>query len=105
MNPYDPNKSVWLVDDGGHQIIKFSHDGKKIEMRLGEKGKPGNDQTHFNRPTDIAFLPNRRFYVSDGYVNTRVVKFSKDREVSVRMGQAGQRARRVRSGSRHRSGQ
>ena len=78
MNPYDPDKHVWLVDDGGHQVIKFSHDGKKIEMRLGEKGKPGNDQTHFNRPTDIAFLPNGDFYVSDGYVNTRVVKFSKD---------------------------
>src|SRR5262245_23677633 len=50
MNPYDAEKHVWLVDDGGHQIIKFTYDGKKIELTLGEKGKPGNDKSHFNRP-------------------------------------------------------
>ncbi len=42
-------------------------------MVLGEKGKPGNDQYHFNRPTDIAFLPNGDFYVTDGYNNTRLI--------------------------------
>jgi DNA-binding beta-propeller fold protein YncE len=30
----------------------------------------------FNRPTDIAFAPNGDFYVTDGYGNSRVVKFS-----------------------------
>ena len=40
--------------------------------------QPGNDATHFARPTDIAWLPDGTFFVSDGYVNTRVVKFDKN---------------------------
>ena len=26
-------------------------------MRLGEKGVPGNDKTHFNQPSDMLFMP------------------------------------------------
>ncbi len=89
ISPYDPDKSVWLIDDGGHQIFKFTYDGKKLLMTLGEKGKPGNDKSHFNRPTDIAFLPNGDFYVSDGYVNTRVVKFNKDGQYQFEWGKPG----------------
>ena len=40
--------------------------------------QPGNDDTHFARPTDIAWLPDGTFFVSDGYTNTRVVKFDKN---------------------------
>jgi sugar lactone lactonase YvrE len=89
MNPYDPEKSVWLVDDGAHSIYKFTHDGKKLLMTLGEFKKPGNDKTHFNRPTDIVWTPNGDFYVSDGYVNTRVVKFSKDGKYILEWGTPG----------------
>ncbi|MGD0922474.1 MAG: hypothetical protein ABSA70_12025 [Terriglobia bacterium] len=32
----------------------------------------------FNRPTDIAFLPNSDFFVTDSYGNSRVVKLSGD---------------------------
>ena len=55
-----------------------SNDGKSLVMRLGTPGEPGNDDKHFNRPTDIAWLPDGTFFISDGYVNTRVVKFDKD---------------------------
>jgi peptidylamidoglycolate lyase len=89
MNPYDRERHIWLIDDGGHQVFKFTHDGKKLLMTLGEKNKPGNDKTHFNRPTDIAFLPNGDFYVSDGYVNTRVVKFSSDGNYLFEWGKPG----------------
>lgn len=82
IDPYDPEKHVWLVDDGAHQVFKFSHDGKRLAMVIGEKGKPGNDHYHFNRPTDIAFLPNGDFYVTDGYVNTRVVKYDEMENIS-----------------------
>jgi 6-bladed beta-propeller len=78
QNPYDAEKHVWLIDDGAHAIYKFSNDGKKLVMTVGTPMTPGNDQTHFNRPTDIAWLPDGTFFVSDGYVNTRVVKFDKD---------------------------
>ena len=78
ISPHDPDHAVWVVDDNRHQVFKFSNDGSKLLLALGEPGVPGNDQTHFGRPTDIAFLPDGRFFVSDGYINTRVVVFSED---------------------------
>ena len=51
--------------------------------------QPGNDQTHFARPTDIAWLPDGTFFVSDGYVNTRVVKFDKNGKFLLTWGQKG----------------
>lgn len=77
ISPYDPEHNVWVVDDIHHQIFKFSNDGKKLLMTLGERDEAGNDDRHFKRPTDIAWLPDGTFFVSDGYGNTRVAKFDK----------------------------
>jgi peptidylamidoglycolate lyase len=71
----DQNDDVWVSDVGLQQVLKFTHDGKLL-MRIGEAGVSGNDSTHFNRPTDVAVALNGSFYVSDGYRNSRVVKFS-----------------------------
>jgi peptidylamidoglycolate lyase len=71
----DKQNNIWLTDVGLHQIFKFSHDGKLL-MKLGVAKLPGNDSLHFNRPTDIAVADDGSFYVSDGYGNSRVVKFS-----------------------------
>ena len=30
VNPYDPERHVWLVDDGAHAIYKFTRDGKTL---------------------------------------------------------------------------
>lgn len=73
----DPADNVWLTDVGLHQVFKFNHDGKLL-MALGTKGTPGCDAKHFNGPTDIAFAPDGSFYVSDGYGNSRIAKFSPD---------------------------
>lgn len=70
----DHEDNVWLTDVGRHQVFKFTREGKPL-LTLGERGKPGADQAHFNLPTDVAVLPDGSFYVSDGYRNTRVVKF------------------------------
>ncbi len=70
----DSEDNVWLTDVGRHQVFKFTHDGRRL-LTLGERGRPGADQSHFNLPTDVAVLPDGSFYVSDGYRNTRVVKF------------------------------
>ncbi|MEA3209513.1 MAG: peptidylamidoglycolate lyase [Chthoniobacter sp.] len=70
----DREDHVWLTDVGRQQVFKFTHDGRLL-LTLGERGQPGADQTHFNLPTDVAVLPDGSFYVSDGYRNTRVVKF------------------------------
>ena len=73
----DREDNVWLTDVGLHQVFKFTHDGKLL-LTLGERAKPGDDRSHFNLPTDVAVLADGSFYVSDGYKNTRVVKFAAD---------------------------
>jgi hypothetical protein len=78
MNPYDPEKHVWVFDDQLHVIYKFTYDGKLV-MTLGTKGQRGRDGGRlFDRPTDIDWLPDGTFFVSDGYGGTRVAKFDKD---------------------------
>jgi peptidylamidoglycolate lyase len=74
----DHNDNVWLTDVGLHQVFKFTPEGR-LRFTVGERGQPGNDQTHFNMPTDVAVLRNGSFYVSDGYKNARVVRFKSDR--------------------------
>ncbi len=67
--------NLWLTDVGLHQVFKCSPSGEVL-LTLGEAGVPGDDASHFNLPTDVAVLPDGSFYVSDGYQNTRVLKFS-----------------------------
>jgi len=71
----DKPGNVWVTDVGLHQVLKFSSEGKLL-LRVGEAGIPGNDSGHFARPTDIAISPDGSFYVADGYINSRIVKFS-----------------------------
>jgi len=73
----DDNNNIWLTDVALHQVFKFSHDGKLL-MKLGVAKEGGNDPFHFNRPTDVTVDKDGSFYVSDGYRNSRVVKFSAD---------------------------
>jgi 6-bladed beta-propeller len=89
VNPHDPERHVWLVDDGAHAIFKFTRDGKKLVQTIGTPGAQGNDETHFARPTDIAWLTDGTFFVSDGYINTRVVKFDKDGKYVTSWGMRG----------------
>lgn len=74
---FDAEGNLWAVDDQGHIVVKMDPAGR-VRMVLGRKGQSGESHEAFNRPTDIAFAPNGDFYVSDGYGNSRVVKFSKD---------------------------
>jgi len=71
----DLNNNIWVTDVGLQQVFKFSHDGKLL-MELGEAKVAGNDSTHFNLPTDIAVAKDGSVYVSDGYGNSRIVKYS-----------------------------
>ncbi len=89
ISPYDPRHHVWVIDDQRHQVLEFSNDGKQLVRTLGEPGVAGADDKHFARPTDIAFLPDGTFFVSDGYVNTRVVKFDKEGKVLTTWGTKG----------------
>jgi peptidylamidoglycolate lyase len=73
----DAANNVFLTDVGMQQVFKFSHDGRPI-LALGEPRVGAWDATHFNQPTDIAIRPDGTFYVSDGYVNSRVALFDKN---------------------------
>ncbi|HIG56559.1 MAG TPA: 6-bladed beta-propeller [Candidatus Latescibacteria bacterium] len=56
---------------------------------MGERKAPGSDEKHLNLPTDVAVLQDGSFYVSDGYGNTRVVKFSAQGEFLFEWGTPG----------------
>ena len=73
INPYDPERRVWVVHETFHQIYVFSNDGSEHLMTLGEKGVPGDDESHFGRPQDVAFLPDGRVLVADGLDNHRII--------------------------------
>jgi len=73
----DAADNVWLTDVALQQVFKFSHDGRRL-LTLGEARVGGWDGMHFNQPTDIAIRGDGSFYVSDGYVNSRVARFDRD---------------------------
>lgn len=70
----DGQNNVFLTDVSLQQVFKFTHAGKLI-FALGEPRVGAWNATHFNQPTDIAIRPDGAFYVSDGYVNSRVALF------------------------------
>jgi len=70
----DRDDNIWITDIGNHLVLKFSPAGKLL-LSLGTADKPGTGLDQFNKPSDIAFGPNGDVFVSDGYVNTRVMQF------------------------------
>ena len=70
----DHENNVFLTDVAMQQVFKFSHEGKLL-FTVGEPRVGNWDATHFNQPTDIAIRPDGLFYVSDGYVNSRIAIF------------------------------
>jgi peptidylamidoglycolate lyase len=61
-----------------------------VLMVIGRSPGDDNSKDAFNRPTNIAFTPSLDFfYVSDGYVNSRVVKFNRDGEYVMKWGNKG----------------
>jgi peptidylamidoglycolate lyase len=87
----DKDNNIWVTDVGLHQVFKFNHDGNLL-LKLGEAKIAGKDKTHFNRPTDIAIANDGSFYVSDGYGNSRIIKFSSDGEYLFEWGKKGDKA-------------
>ena len=84
----DHEGHLWLTDVGLHQVFKFTAEGRLL-LTLGEAGVSGEDSSHFNLPTDVAVLKDSSFYVSDGYKNTRVMKFTAHGQFEFQWGQPG----------------
>lgn len=84
----DKHDHIWVTDIGNHRVFKFSPQGKLL-LALGQSGKPGTDNDQFDQPTDIAFGPQGEIYVSDGYGNSRVMKFAANGRFLNKWGQPG----------------
>jgi hypothetical protein len=98
ISPYDPEKHVWVIDDHKHIVHKFTHDGSELVQSIGTYGEPGADETHFNRPTMMDWLPDGTFFVADGYNGTRVVKFDADGNYLMSWGEPGRAGGETRPG-------
>ncbi|XP_071008138.1 peptidyl-glycine alpha-amidating monooxygenase B isoform X3 [Oncorhynchus clarkii lewisi] len=74
----DKDNNYWVTDVALHQVFKLSSDGRDTPLVvLGEAFEPGSDKEHFCKPTDVAVDPvTGNVYVSDGYCNARILKFS-----------------------------
>jgi len=82
----DKDGNIWVTDgqgkdDKGHQVFKFSPDGKVL-MTLGKAGVAGDTPDTFNQPNAVAIAPNGDIFVCDGHSpargNARVLKFTKE---------------------------
>ncbi|MDE2788504.1 MAG: hypothetical protein OXL37_17860 [Chloroflexota bacterium] len=93
---------IYLPVRESHAIVKCTLDGKPL-MTMGVWDEPSDtggarpDGTMwkaagpFNRCTDIALAPNGDLFVSDGYANSRVHKFSPDGRLLHSWGRPGKR--------------
>ena len=101
-----PDGSIYCTDCGTHTVSKFTPEGKLL-MVLGNKNQPSEtgfmpqpdpDEAvatirrsgpPFNSPTDVALSSSGEIYVSDGYGNARVHKFSPDGTLLLSWGEPG----------------
>lgn len=89
ISPYDPESRIWLVNETFHQIYVIANDGSELLATYGEKLVPGDDETHFNLPQDVAFLPDGRILVADGLGNNRVIIYDNDMNYLGQFGEGG----------------
>jgi DNA-binding beta-propeller fold protein YncE len=87
----DPEGNVWLIDVKGHVVIKCNSEGRVLMILGNRQGVAGNNDSKdaFNEPTGIAFDKEGNLYISDGYLNARVIKFNKDGEYLTHWGKKG----------------
>ena len=86
-----PDDSIYLTDDGGHFVRKCRLEDGKVLLELGVPGKPAPYMSGepFHRCTHTALAPNGDIYVSDGYGNARVHRYSPDGKLLMSWGEPG----------------
>ncbi|MDP6706593.1 MAG: peptidyl-alpha-hydroxyglycine alpha-amidating lyase family protein [Alphaproteobacteria bacterium] len=85
-----PDETLYCTDDGDHTVRRCTLDGKVL-MTLGIPGKPTPYMAGepFHRCTHTALSPEGDLYVSDGYGNARVHKYSPDGKLLFSWGEPG----------------
>ncbi len=71
-------ESLWCTDDEAHCVYQFSLGGELLTtIGTPGSGAPRHSGRPFNKPTKVAFDPQSGdLYISDGYGNARVHKFT-----------------------------
>jgi hypothetical protein len=101
----DKDDNIWAVDKGSDMVIKFTPAGRVMEVygrrkeSSDEESKPWEVVTPplphidglFRQPTDVAWDSQGNTYISDGYVNSRVAKYSKTGDWIKSWGERGTR--------------
>jgi hypothetical protein len=98
-----PDDCLYCVDDFAHAIHKYTADGTLLAT-IGPAGAPSETGylpddflsvkrggPPYNLPTSIAFSPSAEIYITDGYGNSRVHKFSPDGDLLCSWGEPGSR--------------
>lgn len=70
----DHEGMIWLADTGKHVVMRVTPEGELLQT-LGTPFEAGDDERHFDKPTDMAIRRDGHVFVSDGYGNSRVVHF------------------------------
>ncbi|HEX4147165.1 MAG TPA: peptidyl-alpha-hydroxyglycine alpha-amidating lyase family protein [Pirellulales bacterium] len=96
-----PDDTLYLTDDEGHSVRRFTPDGRLL-LTLGASGHPSDTGATspdyrtirraagpFNYPTNVALSPEGDIYVSDGYGNARIHRFTSDGRLLASWGEPG----------------
>jgi peptidylamidoglycolate lyase len=87
----DRENNIWVADVALHQVFKLAPSGRLL-LALGTRATPGQDAAHFNQPSDVAVARDGSIFVSDGYRNSRVVKFDSSGKFLLTWGTKGKAA-------------
>ncbi|CCD85243.1 conserved hypothetical protein [Bradyrhizobium sp. ORS 285] len=86
----DADDNLYCTDDGDHTVRKCSVDGKVLlTIGLPERPTPFMSGEPFNRCTHTALSPSGEIYVSDGYGNARVHKYTAEGKLIRSWGEPG----------------
>lgn len=85
-----PDDMVYCTDEGDHTVRKFTPTGRlMLEIRVPNAPAPFMSGRPFNRCTHTALSPEGEIYVSDGYGNACVHKYSPDGRLLFSWGKPG----------------
>ena len=81
---------IYCADDGAHTITKWTPEGELL-LTIGNPGRssPRYSGLPFNRPTDMVVASDGSIFISDGYGNARIHKYSPAGEHLLSWGEPG----------------